>query len=73
MTDNPCGNATRHTSRIGCCASCKQLFSSDAAFQRHRKNSACLDPAERGLIGRDSKTAPGETIWGFPTNERWTR
>ena len=63
---NPCGNRTRHTASIGCCAGCHRLFSSDSAFMRHRKDAQCLDPVARGLVARDSRTAPGETVWSLP-------
>lgn len=73
-----CGKKTKHTSRIGCCSLCKELFSGDTAVEQHRKRTkgqaaTCLDPTEAGLVARDSKTAPGEVIWGFPADEENTR
>jgi hypothetical protein len=72
VSANPCGNATKHTSRIGCCAGCKRLFSSDSAFDRHRRDGTCLDPAtlatKKGaavFTPHDSRTAPGETVWAL--------
>jgi len=62
----PCGHRTRHGKSTGCCAGCRRLFSSDYAFGKHRRGGQCLDPAERGLVARPSKTAPGEVIWGSP-------
>lgn len=61
-----CGKRTTHTSRIGCCAGCKELFSSDSAFEKHRRRFVCLDPVEAGLVARPSRSAPDETIWGLP-------
>lgn len=73
-----CGNATRHTQRIGCCASCSHLFSSDSAFDRHRRAGGCLDPATLEHKGspvfkaRPSRTAPDETLWSLAgDNERY--
>ena len=63
---NPCcGNRTRHTASIGCCAGCRLLFSSDSAFDRHRRGGRCLTPEDAGLVARPSKTAPGEVIYGL--------
>lgn len=62
----PCGHRTKHTTRIGCCAGCKRLFSSDSAFQRHRRHLACLDPAEAGLVAVPSRSHPDEAIWSHP-------
>lgn len=69
MAVQPCGHRTRHTSRIGCCAACKRLFSSDSAFEKHRRGGGCLDPAEVGLVRRESRTAPGEFMWSQPAGE----
>ena len=66
---NPCGHRTRHTASIGCCSGCRRLFSSDSAFSRHRKDGQCLDPETRGLVARDSRTAPGETVWSLPGSD----
>lgn len=66
---NPCGHQTRHTNRVGCCASCKRLFSSDSAFDRHRKGGQCIEPTERGLIAKASKTFPAETLWSLPASD----
>jgi hypothetical protein len=62
----PCGHRTRHTTRVGCCAHCAVLFSSDSAFTAHIKSGIHLLPADVGLIARPSKTAPGETVWALP-------
>ncbi len=62
----PCGHRTRHTQRIGCCSGCRHLFSSDTAFERHRRHGQCLNPRSVGLVGRPSKTAPGEVLWTLP-------
>jgi hypothetical protein len=63
---NPCGHQTKHTSRIGCCAGCRRLFSSDSAFARHRRHGACRDPLEAGLVARPSRSHPDETLWSLP-------
>jgi hypothetical protein len=63
---NPCGHRTIHTQRIGCCAACKHLFSSDTAFDQHRRYGRCLDPRKAGLVGRPSRTAEGEVLWSLP-------
>lgn len=69
---NPCGHRTRHTSRVGCCAACKRLFSSDSAFDRHRKRGGCLNPTDRGLVAKPSKQYPAETIWSLaPGSSTW--
>lgn len=65
----PCGHRTKHGQRIGCCAGCQHLFSSDTAFSAHRKGGQCLDPRTVGLVGRPSRTAPGEVIWAFPASD----
>ena len=70
---NPCGHRTTHTSRVGCCAGCKRLFSSDTAFDRHRKGGECMDPKERGLVAKPSKKFPDETIWSNPgSDHEWS-
>ena len=65
----PCGHHTKHGQRIGCCAGCQHLFSSDTAFSAHRRVGQCLDPRDVGLVGRPSRTAPGEVIWAFPASD----
>ncbi len=65
----PCGHRTKHGQRIGCCAGCQHLFSSDTAFNAHRRVGQCLDPRDVGLVGRPSRTAPGEVIWAFPASD----
>ena len=65
----PCGHRTKHGQRIGCCAGCRHLFSSDTAFTAHRRVGQCLDPRGVGLVGRPSRTAPGEVIWAFPASD----
>jgi len=65
----PCGHRTKHGQRIGCCAGCRHLFSSDTAFNAHRRVGQCLDPRTVGLVGRPSRTAPGEVIWAFPASD----
>jgi hypothetical protein len=66
----PCGHRTRHTSRVGCCSGCGLLFSSDSAFEKHRRHSECLTPEDAGLVARDSQTAPGEVVYGWPTPDQ---
>jgi hypothetical protein len=74
-----CGNATRHTERIGCCSGCRHLFSSDSAFDRHRRGGECLDvetathKGERIFVGRPSRTAPGETVWALARTSEFIR
>lgn len=65
MATYPCGHQTKHTSRIQCCGSCRNLFSSDSAFQRHRKGGACIYPPNVSLVPKPSRTAPGEVIWSM--------
>lgn len=69
-----CGKKTRHTSRIGCCPLCHELFSGDTSFQKHRGSGAtCTEPTEAGLIAKPSRTAPGEVIWSLPGGDNpWT-
>lgn len=70
-----CGKKTKHTTRIGCCPLCRELFSSDSAFAKHRgTGTACTPPEEAGLVARPSRTAEGEVIWGYPSRESnpWT-
>jgi hypothetical protein len=62
----PCGHRTRHTSRVGCCSGCGLLFSSDSAFEKHRRHGVCLPPADVGLVPRASRTAPGEVVYSLP-------
>jgi len=70
---NPCGHETKHTNRVGCCASCKHLFSSDSAFNRHRKAMQCVYPASVGLVAKRSKSHPDEWIWSLPAgNHEWS-
>ena len=72
-----CGKNTRHTKSIQCCPLCKELFSSDSAWQKHRTRrdtdgrKGCRLPDEAGLVPKPSKTAPGEVIWSLPGNGRW--
>jgi hypothetical protein len=66
LPPNPCGHRTKHTSRVGCCAGCRNLFSSDSAFERHRRGGECLEPSSVGLNPKESRTAPGETVWSLP-------
>jgi len=35
----------------------------------HRRGGQCLDPRTVGLVGRPSRTAPGEVIWAFPASD----
>lgn len=63
MMVHACGHRTTHTQRIGCCAGCSRLFSSDTAFEAHRSRGRCLEPETVGLQPRPSRTAPGETVW----------
>ena len=71
---NPCGKRTRHGARIGCCATCHELFSGDTAFEKHRRGGTCVAPTEVGLIGRPSKSYPDETVWGLPSGDNpWTK
>lgn len=63
---NPCGHKTKHTARIGCCGGCGELFSSDSAFDRHRRKNQCAKPWDVGLVAVPSKTAPGEWVWTMP-------
>jgi len=75
MTTHACGNATRHTERIGCCGACHRLFSSDSAFDKHRKGGRCLSPVilerhgELVFQPRPSRTAPGEVIWALASTD----
>ena len=62
----PCGHRTKHTQRIGCCAACGDLFSSDTAFAKHRRDGKCQDPQGAGLERRVSRSAPGEFMWSMP-------
>jgi hypothetical protein len=41
------------------CATCHLNFTSLSAFDKHRKDFKCLDPARRGLVERDG-------YWGAP-------
>ena len=67
---NPCGHRTRHTERISCCSGCREMFTSDSAWSRHRKALTCLLPANVGLVPKPSRTAPGETLWALPASDR---
>ena len=69
---NPCGYQTKHTNRIGCCAGCKNLFSSDSAFDKHRRGLSCMDPIDAGLVAKPSRTFPEETLWSLPAGDhKW--
>mgnify|MGYP006201300359 CR=1 FL=1 len=69
-----CGKKTKHTSRIGCCPLCHELFSSDTAIAKHRTRTdadgrqGCREPEKAGLIAKPSRSAPGETIWSLPSS-----
>ena len=65
-----CGSRAKHGERIGCCSGCKTLFTSNSAFDRHRRNLQCLDPAEVGLVQRTLKTDPTVMSWGWPSSDR---
>jgi hypothetical protein len=41
------------------CGACHLNFTSLSAFDKHRKDFKCLDPAKRGLVERDG-------YWGAP-------
>ena len=45
------------------CAGCHETFSSDSAFDKHRKGLRCHTPESVGLVAREG--AHG-TIWGHP-------
>lgn len=68
-----CGKKTRHTSRIGCCPLCHELFSGDTAVEKHRTRAdetgkrGCQDPTGAGLIAKPSRTAPDEVVWSLPS------
>lgn len=78
-----CGKKTKHTSRIGCCPLCKELFSGDTAHGQHRTKvgddgkRGCVAPASVGLVAKPSRTAPGEVVWSLPAPDEdpdtWTR
>lgn len=55
---------------IGWCSGRERLFSSDTAFDRHRRRGGRLDPRGVGLVARPSRTGPGEWIWGNPSPDR---
>ena len=40
-----------------------------SAFTAHRRVGQCLDPRTVGLVGRPSRTAPGEVVWAFPASD----
>lgn len=52
----------------GVCSGCYRNFSSDTAFDRHRRGPysarECLDPAEIGLVRRENRY--GSPVWGLP-------
>ena len=64
-----CGSRAKHGERIGCCSGCKTLFTSMSAFDLHRRNLSCLDPAEVGLEPKVLKTDPSVMAWGWKATE----
>lgn len=47
------------------CSVCHRTFSGMWAFDKHRRDGRCLDPAELGLVERDR-------IWRRPGSDRPT-
>jgi len=62
-----CGSRAKHGERIGCCSGCKILFTSMSAFDKHRRDLKCLDPAEVGLVPKTLATDPSVMSWGWPS------
>lgn len=64
----------------GCCGDCGRHFTSQSAFQQHRKDFRCVDPLERGLeIATRNGTCripPNQlddvVIWRNPGSFDWT-
>lgn len=42
------------------CSGCHRTFTGVSAFDRHREDGACLDPASLGMVERDGG------LWGAP-------
>jgi hypothetical protein len=55
------GNVTAH-----CAAACHRSFSGVTNFDRHRRNGACLNPANIGMAPLSSRQYE---CWGYPTEE----
>jgi hypothetical protein len=68
-----CGTRAKHGERVSCCSGCGVLFTSGSAFDKHRKDFACMNPEEVGLVRRDVKTDPDAVAWGLPASDRWER
>lgn len=47
------------------CTTCHTTFTVVSAFDKHRRNDACLDPTEAGLVLTDRNYE----CWGFPGRE----
>jgi hypothetical protein len=52
-----------------CAGTCHQTFSSPAAFDEHRVDGECHDPATRNLV---LTTRAGYQVWSFPPDEEAT-
>lgn len=46
------------------CGGCHRTFSSDSAWQRHRRDLRCRAPEDSGLIARENRY--GGVLWGWP-------
>lgn len=66
-----CGSCTTrwngsNTAHCGGTRGCHQTFTSPRGFDRHRRDGACVNPAEAGLVAIDRV---GYTAWGYPADE----
>ncbi len=66
-----CGSCTNrwagsNTAHCGGTRGCHITFSSPSAFDRHRRDGSCLDPAAAGLAILDRA---GYVVWGSPADE----
>ncbi len=66
-----CGSCTNrwaggNTAHCGGAHGCHINFSSPTAFDRHRREGRCLDPAAAGLVTLDRA---GYAVWGSPADE----
>lgn len=64
-----CGARWAGLNTCHCASGCHETLSSPRAFDKHRRDGRCLDPAAVGLVRSERA---GYVVWGFPSDEAAT-